>query len=133
MRFFIPAALFLAVLGWGGLVLLWFNTLPTVGPRWFFFFLLVLAVAGTLLPVVAFLNRRFPGTPPATPAVIMRQATWTGLLGATIAWLQIGRVLTSLMVLLLVIGFGLMEFLIRLGEKSQWEPPKTTEPEKENE
>lgn len=124
VRFFIPASLFLIVVGWGGLLLLVFNTLPTLGPRWLFFFLFVLALAGTFLPLVAFLNRRFPGEPPATPKVILRQATWIGLLGATLAWLQIGRVLTGSMALLLVIGFGLVEFLLRLGEKSRWQPPQ---------
>lgn len=124
VRFFIPTSLFLIVVGWGGLLLLVFNTLPTLGPRWLFFFLFVLALAGTFLPLVAFLNRRFPGEPPATPKVILRQATWIGLLGATLAWLQIGRVLTSAMALLLIIGFGLVELLLRLGEKSRWQPPQ---------
>jgi hypothetical protein len=61
--------------------------------------------------------------------VIVRQATWIGLLGATMAWLQIGRVLTTPMVVLLAIGFGLVEYLLRLGEKSQWEPPKAANPD----
>ena len=129
VKYFIPAAIFLFILGWGGLALLVLNTLPTVLPRWLFFFLLVLALAGTVLPVVAFLNRRFPSLPPATPAVIIRQATWVGLFGATLAWLQMGRVLTSPMVLLLLIGLGLVEFLLRLSERSQYKPPQTARPE----
>jgi hypothetical protein len=129
IRFFIPASIFLFIIGWGGLTILFFNTLPTVGPRWLFFFLFVLALAGTALPVVAFFNRRFPSSPPATPPVVIRQATWVGLLGATIAWLQIGRVLTTPMVLLLIIGFILIEYLLRLSEKSQWSPPDTADSE----
>jgi hypothetical protein len=131
VRFFIPASLFLSVLGWGGVILLVFNTFPTVGPRWLFFFMLVLALAGTFLPAIAFFNRRFPSTPPSTPAVVIRQATWVGLFGATVAWLQIGRVLTSPMIILLVVGFGLVEFLLRLSEKSRWEPPRTADPDKD--
>jgi hypothetical protein len=128
VRFFIPVSIFLFIVGWGGLALLVFNTLPTVGPRWLFFFLLVMALAGTVLPAVAFLNRRFPILPPATSGVIMRQATWVGLFGATIAWLQMGRVLTTPIVLLLAIGLGLVEFLLRLNERSQYKPPTSTDP-----
>ncbi len=124
VRFFLPASFFLIVFGWGGLAFLVLNTLPTVAPRWLFFFLLVLALGGTILPAVAFLNRRFPSLPPATPVVIVRQATWVGIFGATLAWLQMGRVLTSPMVLLLFIGLGLVEFLIRLSERSQYHPPQ---------
>ena len=122
VKYFIPASIFLFIIGWGGVILLFLNTLPTVGPRWLFFFLLVLALGGTFLPVVAFLNRRFPSLPPASVAVIIRQATWIGLFGATVAWLQIGRVLSLPMILLLLIGLSLIEFLLRLNERSQWKP-----------
>jgi hypothetical protein len=67
VRSYIPAALILALVGWGGLVYLWLFTVPTVGPRWLFFFLSVLALTGTVLPVVAFLNKRFPSQPPRRP------------------------------------------------------------------
>ena len=130
VKFFIPLSIFLFLIGWGGVALLFINTLPTVGPRWLFFFLVVLANAGTFLPLVAFFNRRFPSLPPASAAVVVRQTTWIGLFGATVAWLQIGRVLSFPMVFLLLIGFGLIEFLIRLSERSQWKP--TTNPESES-
>lgn len=129
VKFFIPLSVFLFIIGWGGVLLLFLNTLPTVGPRWLFFFLFVLALTGTFLPFVAFMNRRFPSLPPASAAVIIRQATWIGLLGSTVAWLQIGRVLSLPMVLLLLIGFGLIEFLLRLSERSQWKPNQVSEPE----
>ena len=129
VRFFLPASFFLMVFGWGGLAFLVLNTLPTVAPRWLFFFLLVMALGGTVLPGVAFLNRRFPSLPSATPVVIVRQATWVGLFGATIAWLQMGRVLTPPMILLLFIGLALVEFLIRLSERSQYRPPQGSSPE----
>lgn len=122
VRKFIPAAVILAVLGWGGLLYVLFYTLPAVGPRWLFFFLSVLAVSGTCLPVVAFLNRRFPSVPPPTTAVVLRQALWVGIYFPTLAWLQIGRVLTPALALLLLLGFILIEWLLRLREKSQWNP-----------
>lgn len=122
VRQFLPAAIILALLGWGGLLYVLLFTLPTVGPRWLFFFLSVLAVTGTFLPVVAFLNRRFPSSPPPTTAVVLRQALWVGIYFPTLAWLQIGRVLTPALALLLLLGFILIEWLMRLREKSRWNP-----------
>jgi hypothetical protein len=122
VRKFLPAAIILAVIGWGGVLYVLLNTLPTVGPRWLFFFLSVLAVTGTSLPIVAFLNRRFPSVPSPTTAVVLRQALWVGIYFPTLAWLQIGRVLTPALALLLLLGFILIEWLLRLREKSQWNP-----------
>ena len=119
---FLPAALFLFIVGWGGLAALILSTLPTVGPRWLFFFLCVLAITGTVLPITAFLNRRFPSTPPPTPLVVVRQALWFAIYGATVIWLQMGRVLNPALAILLAIGLGLIEFLLRMSEKSQWKP-----------
>lgn len=119
---FLPAAVVLALIGWGGLIALFWATRPTVGPRWLLYFLIVLALTGLLLPVVAFLNLRFPSQPPATRGVILRQAVWGGVYGATLAWLQIARILTPSLALLLALGFVLIEYLLRLREKSQWSP-----------
>ncbi len=123
---FIPAAITLGVVGWCGLIVLFYYTLPTVIPRWLFFFLSVLAVTGIALPVVAFLNRRFPSTPPPTNGVIVRQAIWVGIYIPTLLWLQIGRVLTPALALLLAVGLVLIEWLLRLREKSQWKPKSET-------
>lgn len=119
---FIPAALILGISGWGGLFALVNYTLPTVGPRWLFFFLSVIALTGTAMPAVAFLNRRFPTTPPPDHSVILREAIWFGLYGATLAWLQIGRVLTPPLALLLAVGLFLIEALLRMRERSLWKP-----------
>ena len=119
---FLPAALILFLFGWGGLIALIISTLPTVGPRWLFFFLSVLAITGTILPITAFLNRRFPSTPPPNAMVVVRQALWFAVYGATLVWLQLGRVLNPALAILLAIGLGLIEFLLRLSEKSQWKP-----------
>ena len=121
----LPAAITLAIIGWGGLVAVVYLTLPTVGPRWLFFFMGVLALTGSALPFLAFLNRRFPSTPPATSGVILRQSLWVGIYGTTLAWLQIGRVLTLPMALVLAIGLVIIEWLMRLRERSQWKPEGT--------
>lgn len=119
---FLPTAVILGLAGWGGLFFVLNFTLPTVGPRWLFFFLGVLALTGTALPVVAFLNRRFPSEPPATPSVILRQSIWLGIYFPTLAWLQMGRVLTPALALLLALGLAVIEWLLRLRERSQWIP-----------
>jgi hypothetical protein len=119
---FIPTSLFLFLLGWGGLIALLLYTIPNMGPRWMFFFLTVVALTGTFMPMVAFLNRRFPGKPPATSLIVVRQSLWIGIYGATLAWLQIGHVLTNALAFLLALGLILIEFLLRLSERSQWKP-----------
>jgi len=124
VRVFIPAAVILSIIGWGGLGFVVFYMLPTAGPRWLFFFLAVLALTGTALPFVAYLNRRFPSPPPPSPMVILRQAVWVGVYLPTLAWLQIGRVLTPALALLLAFGFLLIEWLLRLRERSQWRPDR---------
>jgi hypothetical protein len=116
------AALLLALTGWFGLAYLFIFTLPTLWPRWLFFFLIVLAITGICLPAMAFLNRRFATRPPATYNTLLREAALVGIYFATLAWLQLGRVLSTPLMLLLVVGLMLIEFLIRLREKSRWEP-----------
>jgi hypothetical protein len=106
----------------GGIAWLVLYTLPTVGPRWLFFFCWFMALTGISLPVIAFLNRRFSGTPPASQSVILRQATWIGLYGCVLAWLQIGRVVTFPLALWIAAGLGLVEWLLRLRERSLWKP-----------
>jgi hypothetical protein len=45
-----------------------------------------------------------------------------GIYFPILAWLQIGRVLTPAMALLLAVGFILIEWLLRLRERAQWKP-----------
>jgi MFS family permease len=116
------AALLLTLIGWIGLAYLFIFTLPTLWPRWLFFFLTIFAITGICLPVMAFLNRRFTTQPPATFNSLLREAALVGVYFATLAWLQLGRVLSMPLMLLLAIGLILIEFLIRLREKSRWEP-----------
>lgn len=118
----LPASFLLSVIGLFGLAYLFLYTLPTPGPRWLFFFFSVLAAAGLFLPLVAFLNLRFPTKPAAGRVVIVREASLVGIYFATLSWLQLGRVLTLGLGLLLAAGLLLVELLIRLREKSRWEP-----------
>ena len=119
---FLPATLTMLILGWGGLFAIVNFTEPNGGTRWAFFFFAVLALTGLALPAVAYLNRRFPSAPSPSHGVILRQATWIGIYLPTLAWLRIGRVLNVSLALLLAAGLILIEWLLRLRERSQWKP-----------
>jgi hypothetical protein len=115
-------ALLLITIGWTGLYLLMATTLPTVGPRWLFFFLLAIAVTGTALPFIWLLHKRF-GKPPRAPAsVLVRQALWVAVLAALGVWLQINRALTLSLAIMLGIGFLVLEWFLRLLERAAFRP-----------
>ena len=123
--FAIPSLL-LIIIGWGGLIAIVNLTLPFVWFRWGFFLLLIAAITGTLLPIVYFFHRRFPSGLPAEPNVIIRQAIWFGIYGATLAWLQLGRLVTVYVILGLAGGLIAIEYFTRLREKARWKPPITS-------
>ena len=118
----IITSLILALPGWFGLAFLFLYTLPTLGPRWLFFFFFMMALSGTVLPVVYFLNLRFPSTPVANGPVFVRQAMWVGIYGDLIVWLMMGRVFNSARAIFLAIGFIIIEILLRMSERSHWKP-----------
>jgi hypothetical protein len=131
VRSFLPTILVLLLIGWGGLAALFFFEVPPIAPaRWAFFFALVLAVTGTVLPLVALLNRRFVSRPPATSLVIMRQSLWAGIYSATLVWLQylyvnfFEGVVPISIAFLIALGLIIIEWLLRLRERSQWKPEK---------
>lgn len=122
LRVFLPLSLVLAFVGWGGLLLVINYSVPNLAPRWLFFFLGVLALTGPTIPIVYFLNKRFPSDPLVEDMVILRQSLWVGIFGSTVAWLQLGRVLTTGLGLIMAGVFILIEFLLRLFERSRWKP-----------
>ena len=117
----------LILVGWGGLYVIINQTLPFVWPRWGFFFLLLMGLTGTVLPIVYFFHRRFPGEKPAESNVIVRQALWFGVYGTTLAWLQQDRLVTIYVILGLAGGLAAIEYFIRLREKAHWKPPLTSD------
>src|SRR3990172_1622541 len=106
---FLPTMLLLVAVGWGGLIALLTLAEPMLWPRWLFFFLVVVAFTGAALPITAFLNHRFPGEPPVTVRVILRQALWAGVYAGTLAWLLAGRVLNLALALILAVAFLAIE------------------------
>jgi hypothetical protein len=113
--------------GWIGLFFLVQYTQPFLGPRWVFFFLLTMALSATALPVIFFLNLRFPSTPPVNAIVLIRQSIWFAIFFDLLAWLQLGRVLNGLLIGVLAIGIIVIENLIRLVERSRWHPVEENE------
>jgi hypothetical protein len=115
---FLPTTILFLLLGGGGLYVLFTRTLPTLGPRWLFFFLIVVAVTGLFLPIAAILNARFPTNPPAGASVIVREALWVGVYAAVLAWLQYGRVFSITNAVVVFVGFMFIEAMIRLWERT---------------
>jgi hypothetical protein len=112
----------MATIGIVGILYLVLMMDPELFPRWLFFFLIFLGLSGLSLPFVAYLNRRFASDPPAGEGVLVRQATWVGIYGCLLVWLQQGRILNTALILFLAIGFILIEILLRLGERARWKP-----------
>lgn len=124
-RKILVTSLILCAVGLMGLFFIFVNTLPTLGPRWLLFFLLLVALTGLALPVTAFLNMRFLSEPLAGSGVVLRQAIWVGIYGDLLVWLQMGRELTFPMALFIAVGFILIEILLRMSERSRWKPKKS--------
>ncbi len=112
------AALLMIIVGWYGLYSLVTTQIPRVGQRWLFFVLLHVAVTGTVMPFVRYLNIRL--TPITRPlpsgGVIVRQSVWIGIFVVTCAWLQIPRVLTVPIMFFLALAFGVIEVFLRSRE-----------------
>ncbi len=115
-------AFILALFGWGGLYLLMENSQPYLGARWLWFFLFTLAITGTALPFVYFLNKRFPSKPSIQTSALIRQAVWVAVFFDLLAWLQLGRILNPILAIILAVGLLVIENLIRLVEKARWQP-----------
>ncbi|HSO28261.1 MAG TPA: hypothetical protein VLS48_09350 [Anaerolineales bacterium] len=120
VRNYLPTAFILMFFGWSGLGFIILTTTPNGLTRWALFFCGLLAVTGTALPLIAFLNRRFPSLPPPTPVVVIRQSLWVGVYFSTLAWLQLSRALTPALAALLALGLVIIEWLLRIRERSVW-------------
>jgi hypothetical protein len=119
-RYLLYAAAIMAITGWLGLLLLLNSTLPTVGPRWLFFFLLALATTGTALPFIWLLHRRFSSETQALPSTLLRQALLLTLFIELCTWLQINRSLSLPLAILLALGLIVLGILLRIFSSSAW-------------
>ncbi len=123
LKAFLPLIVILLLVGWGGLISVVISTEPLIQWRWAFFLLMVVAFTGTALPATVHLNLRFPSNPPPTARVMVRQALWFGVYGATLAWLMEGRAFNTSIALIFLVGFAAVETFLRMRERSQWRRP----------
>lgn len=121
----------LLLLGWGGLAALGIYTLPTIWPRWGFFALWVIALTSAAFPVVYFITTRF-SSEKMEPQVMVRRALWLGVYGATLAWLQLARLVNVYVILGLAFGLFAVESLLRLRERARWHVPDAPETENDD-
>lgn len=126
-RDYLPSTITLTLIGWGGLAALLYLSPPFVWARWGFYVLGIMALTGISLPIVYFLHLRFPSDPPADSNVHIRQALWVGVYGATLAWLQLGRLVSLYVILGLAGGLIAAEYFIRMREKANRRLPLTSD------
>ncbi len=113
------AAVLMMLIGWLGLFQLISTTLPRIGGElWLFFGLLQIAVTGTAIPPIRFLNVRFTSLMDDVPpgGVIVRQSVWIGLFVVTCAWLQIPRALSLPLAVFVALVFIVVEIFLRTRE-----------------
>ena len=116
-------------IGWGGLYALALFTLPFVWARWGFFALWVIALTATSFPIIYFVTTRF-SSEKMEPQVLVRRALWVGVFGATLAWLQLARLVNVYVILGLAFGLAAIESLLRLRERARWHAPEMDEDDK---
>jgi hypothetical protein len=114
----ILASILLIIVGYAGLYIIITTQIPRVGPRWIFFVCLFIAVAGTVMPVIRYLNVRFTPVGKRLPngGIIVRQSAWVGLFVVTCFWLQIPRVLSLPIMFFLALALVIIEIFLRSRE-----------------
>ncbi|MDX9993391.1 MAG: hypothetical protein RBS68_15225 [Anaerolineales bacterium] len=124
-RFLVPTLLMILG-GWGGLAFITNYTLPSLWPRWGFFALIVIALTGTAMPIVYFINNTFSTN--LRPATVLRESIWVGVYGAGMSWLQLGRILNFSLGLWLAVGIIIIEYIIRWSDTAA-QPAQPAAPE----
>ncbi len=91
-----------------------------------FFFFLTIIGSGIALPISYLIQRRFANQV-VLSKVLIREAIFFGVFLALIAWLQLGRILTNLIIVIISIGFILLEMLLRMAEKATFKADENAE------
>jgi hypothetical protein len=109
---------FLSILSW--LALWGLVQLPVTTPtRALFFIVLFGGITSTAMLPVTYLNARFGNCPDRRTfqARFVRQSIWLGLLVVVLAWLQMRRILTTTLALILTAVFVLTETFLLTRER----------------
>lgn len=112
------AAGIMAGVAWVLLYRLIVGSPPLAFQRWLFFILLYVAVTGTVLPFIWYLNQRFSRRPTGG-GIILRQGMWFGLFSVTATWLQMTRALTGPIAFFLALSMVVIEAFLRIRERPQ--------------
>ena len=120
----LPLALILALPGWVAVLYLLTQTSPTLSNRWFFYVFVIMSLSGTFLPVITLVNRFLQVDARAGYRTVVREALMVGVYGAILLWLNKGQVLSIGLAVVLALGIFLAELLVRLRNRSKWEPGK---------
>lgn len=107
----------IAVFSWLGL---WgLVQLPITAPtRTLFFVVLLSGITSTTMPPIAYLNARFGRfrDQRTFQARFIRQSLWLGLLIVLLGWLQMRRILTTTLAMIMTAVFALIETFILTRE-----------------
>lgn len=103
-----------------------FFTEPLLAPRWLAYFFLSQLTTGLMLPVVQVFQRRIARSPVAE-TVLVREALFFAVFIDLMVWLQLGRVLSGLLAILMASGFILLESLLRMAETALFKPDVNAE------
>lgn len=98
---------------------------PTLGPRWLFFFFLTSLSSGIALPIVYIIQRRL-AKEFVPPNVLIREALFFAIFIDLAAWLQLGRIITNLIIFILAVGFILLEIFLRMAERATFKPDEAS-------
>lgn len=120
----ISIAVLVAVFSWAG----WWSVIQmpiNALTKGLFFVLLFIAVASTLMPALAYLNARFGRfqSPRVYQVRFVRQSVLSGAFVISSSWLQMQRVLSSSLFLILFAVFVLVETFLITREAPPRESP----------
>ncbi len=118
----LSAAAILLITGTAGVSVLVLFVYPTVGPRWFFYFFILLAFVGLAMPPFFAFNRLLKVHPDLERPRLQRESLGAGVYGAFLVWLSIGRLLTLPLALLIAAILVTVEYLLRLRENDLAKP-----------
>ena len=110
----------LLIIGGSGLVYLVWLLEPRLGPRWLMYFFLTAAGTGFALPIVYIFQRRMAKAR-VDAAVLVRESILFAVFLDLLLWMQIGRILSNLIIFFLACGLVLLEIFLRMAEKATFD------------
>ena len=118
-------SLILSLLGGIGLLSIILFMEPTLGPRWLFFFFLTIFSTGLALPLAYIIQRRL-AKQYVPPSVLVREALLFSIFIDLVTWMQLGRIISNLIIFILAAGFVLLEVFLRMAEKATFKPDESS-------